>query len=528
MASSKDEKILKSKFTKELTAIAKTFAKKFNKQPIDITRNFYRKMSKLGEAYDSIWGSFSIMKEDILGKSSQDPKFTRDSITGVKNDSSKKSKRRYFVTAAIAGQSINRLFLASIESFCALLGAELVILPMYGVLKKDEEYPDELKQMADHMVSEYIFNSNLRAFDVMLKPQHVIPLTGLPRLGQKNSSIIVASPKQQMRVVPISNRKLPHIIHSTGCINIPDTYTYTRIGVLGRQDHIQGGLIVEIQDDEIFHIRQVQADDKGGFSYLNKYYQGDKVEDAEVEAFVLGDYHAGFHDESAVKAWLEVTELCNPKHLLLHDLFDGYSISHHHENDLKVKVNLPEHVSTLERELATVSQEIRRWQKKFPKLNLVVVRSNHDEHLDRYLTEGRFIKDPANLMLSLDLAKESFTFKNPLEEYLRVKHGIENVRWLKRDEDFKVAGIQLGRHGDKGMNGARGSVHSTELAFGRAVVGHAHTPQIFRETWVVGTTSIMDRDYMKGHPSSWLHTSCLVYKNGQRSLVTSISGNWRI
>lgn len=510
----------------ELKKISNRFKKELKKSPDQITTRFYNKNSKYGDRWRfhyNIWDEF---KKDVFGSPVENKKLTRASFNNnTKDDRNKSHQRKYFVTAAVAGQSVNQKFFNSIKNYCKLTGAEFVLMPMLGTRKQDTEYAKELIDNTDHFVTEYVFNSNLKALEAMLSPQQINPLTGFKRLGFKNSSFIVASPKQQLEVVPVSSVGFPHLLHSTGCITNPDSYAFNRQGMLARQDHIVGGLIIEIEDQQLFHIREVQADKKGGFYDLNKYYLEDTVTESKAKAFVMGDYHAGFHDSSAVEAWTEVVKLTKPDYILFHDLFDGVSISHHSEHDLFEQVNRPANVDTLEKELLLTETELNKWSSTFPDSEMVIVRSNHDEHLDRYLREARYVKDRFNHKLSLKLALHMLDGLNPIEQHVKTN---KNVRWLQRDEDFKVAGIQLGYHGDKSGNGARGSANTLELSFGKSVVGHMHTPQILRDTWVVGTTSILHRSYTKGHPSSWLHTSCLIYETGQRTLITSVDGKWKI
>ena len=65
-----------------------------------------------------------------------------------------------------------------------------------------------------------------------------------------------------------------------------------------------------------------------------------------------------------------------------------------------------------------------------------------------------------------------------------------------------------------------------ENAYGLSVTGHAHTPEILRGAWQVGTTSKLNLDYTKGSPSSWFQTACLVYPNGSRQLISVVDGKW--
>ena len=90
-----------------------------------------------------------------------------------------------------------------------------------------------------------------------------------------------------------------------------------------------------------------------------------------------------------------------------------------------------------------------------------------------------------------------------------------------------MANVELGAHGDKGANGARGSLHAMENAYGNSVSGHSHSPEILRGAWQVGTCSYLKLEYNQG-PSSWLHSSCLLYPNGARQLINVIGGQWRL
>jgi hypothetical protein len=57
----------------------------------------------------------------------------------------------------------------------------------------------------------------------------------------------------------------------------------------------------------------------------------------------------------------------------------------------------------------------------------------------------------------------------------------------------------------------------------KAVIGHSHTAGKFKNMTQMGTTSKLRMGFNKG-PSSWIHCSALVYKNGQVQLINSIDG----
>lgn len=450
---------------------------------------------------------------------------TRQSLDICIDDSTNKSKRRYFVTSAVAGAPVCHAFLDSIETFCKAQHAQLVVLPMRGISVRHAGYN---KRIENFLATEYIFNKNLQAQDFMLNPQMINPLTGLNRFGQKEYSLLIASPKQFLRTVPVSHEAVPHLIQSTGTCCFPE-YAHTRQGCLAKQDHCLGGIIVEIENEKLFHTRQVQADSAFGFYDLGLYYTQKEVIKKRASAFIMGDLHAGFEDPSAIQAWVECIQYTRPKYIIIHDAFDGHSINHHYEKDIEKQINRKEEINTLEKELDNLGKTLTFWAESFPESELVIVPSNHDDFLGRYLTEVRYASDRLNHKISLTLAKWYLEKKNPLEEYIKEYFSIRNIRWLKREKDYKLHDVHIGAHGDKGNNGnKKGSMLQAELSYGNAVIGHSHAPGILRKIWQVGTSTKLLLDYNIGSPSSWLHASCLLYKEGCRQLVISIDGRWRI
>ena len=155
---------------------------------------------------------------------------------------------------------------------------------------------------------------------------------------------------------------------------------------------------------------------------------------------------------------------------------------------------------------------------------ITIVKSNHDEALERYIKEGRWKDDEENLYDALDLVKAYMDGKDPLrvliEEKVKFKSDAD-IKWLTRDEDYMVYGIENGAHGDLGANGSRGSLRNIESAYYKATVGHSHTAGIWRLVYQVGTSTYRKLHYNRG-PSSWTNTMCIEYPNGARQLVNII------
>ena len=450
--------------------------------------------------------------------------------------------KRFFVTTAVTGCKANDEFIASIKNFCTKNRAHALILvasdPAHNKFSPGADYGTVDAQLANDpdisiVVSDIALNTNLCISTVKLSAKHVDPATSMTRIASKNGTFIFASPKQRCKAVPVSNQKMPHFVMTTGAVTVPDystdNYMSGRTAFIAEHDHIIGGLVVEVVDDDRYHFRQVQTDENGSFIDLSVQYHADgTTSKIAPEAFVLGDWHSGSTDPHARDAFFEVAKMTGVNRLIMHDLFDGEAINHHERNNVISRAKkVAEQKHDLRSEMHFLVKDINSLTELVDEV--VIVKSNHDEFLDRYLMSGYYIQDPQNHRYALDLAREAIDGNDPLQWAVN-DIGLDKpdkVRWLDRDEDYKIAGIQLGAHGDLGANGSRGGIKSIEAAYGFSVTGHSHTPEILRGAWQVGTTSLLKLSYNRG-PSSWMHASCLVYPDGSRQMINSINGEWRL
>ena len=302
-----------------------------------------------------------------------------------------------------------------------------------------------------------------------------------------------------------------------------------RTAYLADLDHVIGALVVEIANNDIFHIRQIQAEKGGAFIDLaTKYHPDGKVSKVSGGALVLGDWHAGSTDPTAAKAWREVAELIKPKYLVMHDTFDGSSISHHElKNKISRAKKAEENKLNLEDELKLVTTDLEALSKWADKV--LIVPSNHDDWISRYLKEGRYIEDSQNLRVSLKLSLAMLDNNDPFEYAVKNLYNLKakNIKWLKPNTSFKFGGHELACHGHEGSNGSRGSLASIERAIGMCVIGHSHTPGILRGAKQVGTSTYLKLLYNNG-PSSWLHASVIIHSNCSYQMIISVDGKWKL
>jgi len=161
---------------------------------------------------------------------------------------------------------------------------------------------------------------------------------------------------------------------------------------------------------------------------------------------------------------------------------------------------------------------------------IYLVASNHHEFLNRYLDEGRFMRDLKNARLGFRLADymSREDMNDPVEEGIRMMGKLpNNIKFLKRTDDLKVYGYQLASHGDKGPGGGYGSMQSKENDYGKSITGHVHKPQILRDTYTVGTCLPLVMFYTRGQPTDWSNTHALLYDTGTVQMVNIIGKRWR-
>lgn len=531
---SKDKKSIILKKYASLSKKLKREVKMADLKGVEITKDMvthhFGSLAAIDEAARTEYPSnfFDISLESI---------YDEDRLEGVRE--TLKSNKRFVITTAVNGCKVDDVFYNSIKNYCKINDATLLVLVAsdpahsYSFGNKDWGTIDAKLKDENIILEDTRLNSNIFISTIKLAAKHIDPITGLGRIGQRNGTFIYASPKQRLKAVAVSNDKLPHFLMTTGAITKPDystdLYFSQRTSYIAKHDHVMGAIIVEVEDENVFHFRQIQADNKGHFADLGILYSPNFTQSFAPEAFVLGDWHAGATDPQAKKCWEEVSHLVKPKSIILHDLFDGRSISHHEDKDQILKAQRASRDELcLEKELMLVASDLEYLLKLSDEL--VVVKSNHDLFLSRYLREGRYVKDPHNHYISLKLAINLLDGKDPLEcgisNYLN-ESSKAKVKWLSMDEDYKVAGVQLGAHGHAGSNGAKGSISSMEQAYGSCIFGHTHTPQILRSAWNTGTSSLLKMGYNSG-ASSWLHSSCLLYKNGNRQMINCINGKWKI
>lgn len=443
---------------------------------------------------------------------------------------------KFIVTWAQNDTPVHDAFFTNLENYANEIGAEIhVIAGRYKnptsvfTDKSYDTWADRLDEYLDANRQE-IHKRMWIMSDVKIQPTAVDPMTGLQGMSGINSCIF-GSPKVQLEMIPVLQGNDPKMMLTTGACTMGN-YTDSKSGKKGEFHHTLGFVIVELKDDEVFFVRQVTATEDGDFNdlFYNVTYNSRSKKSVikknkEIDAIVLGDLHYGHHDERVIDTTLELMESLKPAHVILHDVFDGSSISHHDINDPFIQYEKEmTGLNSLKKEVDSMLEGLER----FKKYNVVVVRSNHDDFIDRWLknTDWRRTVTPKNSLEYMEYSAAILKGDAPngIIPYL-INKKFPKFKTLGRSDSYIVNDWELGQHGDIGSNGSRGSLLQFRKLNIKMIVGHYHSPGRKDGAIAVGTSTKLRVGYNLG-ASSWLQSHAIVHKDGKVQHINFIRGEY--
>lgn len=466
--------------------------------------------------------------------------------------------KRYVITTAQSRSEVDPTALAVLENYCRIRKAKLIVLPLkYNTTDKDlfgyedlyEDYKDavEAAPLYDPDIEEYLLKGSIRLNDNIMVNSGVYSLpTSKDPLSGKDSqsgdlSCVYAGIQHRLKTVPTPGHKLPKILCTTPAVTRPN-FSDTTSGRASQGYHTLGGVVVEVQDKKIFHLRQLTVNSKGEMYDLDrKYSDHGPAKKARVSAISYGDLHHIWADPDVLDATFfnkdSMLRVLDPEVQVVHDFIDFFSQNHHHVGDKLINY-LKRH-----NKMDDVAEELDMAMRFIAKVSCnrrpsVIVASNHDEALDKWLNSGRGDSDPVNAALyhllnyyryiNARMEGPEVITTTALQAYSEhfCPETLNHVTFLKRDESFQVRGVEMSFHGDEGANGARGSVKSFANIGTPVQLGHTHAPQIYRTAWQNGTSSRIKMGYNSGL-GGWLQSHTAVYEDGNRSIINIIEGKWR-
>jgi len=476
-------------------------------------------------------------------REAHDPTFKRLSPESRLERPLAKNARRFIVTAAQNATPVHAAWWAVLLNMAQRTGAELLVIPLR--YKNPTSQWTGSQQNLEYWAKEaqpYLWNvrktlnSNLTLLaDFKAQPTASSPLTGAEGLSHASSGII-GHTKVQLRSIPTPSSRMAKLLTTTGACTVAN-YTDSRAGRIGAFHHSLAAVVVEL-DGKAFHMRHVHFDEKTRTARdLDREYSTDGCEPCRPLALVMGDTHVDAIDpkvEAATFGPDGMVHALNPEYLIWHDLLDAYSCNPHHEGNpfssvAKRKAAADDVRAEMQRAIDFVRQRTHDRRS-------VVVGSNHNDMLRRWISRTDWRSDPTNAEFYLEtalamvrgtrLGGRGTEFPDPFAYWLE-RSALPNISTLEQDESLMLAGVEVGMHGDLGPNGARGSIKNLRRIGVKSIIGHSHSPGIDEGCYQVGTSTRLRLEYNHG-ASSWLNTHCVLHHDGKRQLVNIIDGKWRL
>ena len=374
--------------------------------------------------------------------------------------------------------------------------------------------------------------------------QNILPTTKHPLTSFEDyngrKSNIVPHAKISMESVAAMATEAPKLNYSTGTIT-QRNYIQKRAGILAEQKHTYGGVLVEIDSNGSWWVRQVEVDEEDALLDVGpEGFEGVRVQTGKVTAqrTVDGIYWGDTH-VAELDTWVRdaawgrggMLDVLRPKQQFMGDIFSMRSRSPHEMKDfLSIYKKRHTDEDLVEEEIQLTTDFVNSAMRKF--CETVIIPANHDRHLERWLNEADFRQDPGNAKYFLQLnyqtldAVDNGTRGFNILEWAMVNAGLStDVTFLKTDESCIQNGIENGLHGDLGPNGSRGSTRGLTKLGRKLNKGHDHSAAIRDQVYGAGVCS-RNFSYQKG-PHSHSVSHILNYINGKRAIVTMWNGKWR-
>lgn len=462
---------------------------------------------------------------------------------------------RFIFTSAQNDTPVHGPTWTAIKAIAKHYNARIFVAPYVydlGVHKDSQKNNgDELKR-AEHVwadeVIPYLFSKRMKVAkglqfcgELQILPTARRPLSGFQSYTARDSAII---PHAKFALESVASGKYEDtkLLYTTGTVTRKN-YIQKKAGQLAQFHHGFGGLLVEVDGEGRWFVRQLNVSDNGVLHDLDVRVKDGKVTTGNrVEAIVWGDAHVRKADPDVARmAWGKggMLDALRPKHQVFHDLLDFHSRSHHEIGNGRLRFarycGAPED-DDVGLELAEAARAL--CDRGRPWCRTVVVSSNHDAALLKWLDYADYRQDPRNALTFLRLQTRVYeSVKKGLKHFdifayaMQAYGAPKGIRFLRQDEDYIICrdangGINLGMHGHLGVNGGKGSMIGFARTGRKSIVGHGHSTAIVDGCYMVGTSSLLDMGYNRGL-SSWTHSHAITHQNGKRQIVTMWAGKWR-
>jgi len=468
--------------------------------------------------------------------------------------------RKYIFTGAQNDAPLDHKFWANLKAYAEWIGAEIVVGAWTYETNWWSENNPTSRAYADEL-SDYICFGQMAIGDNFIfagemntLPTAAAPISDLVTYSRSKWAVFPHA-KRQLKSVPSTDPNIQaHQVMTTGSVTRPKVIP-RKAGVKSLFHQTIGAVIVEFDADGDIFCRQISAAKDSSFYDLDRHVKDGVVTTGHrAKALVVGDLHIRKLDAANAMATFgfdqfgsearyknSVIDVLNPEEVIAHDIFDNESRNHHHVNDNAYSYEMAYRGrDSVAEEISGVVEFLIRLKDRVN--HIIVVESNHDIGLDRWVREGRYRNDGNNIRLGLQMEdaylqyvedrSNALDFGGPMPRFSLLEHAIKttepelkDVEWAHDGYSRLIDGIEVGHHGFRGVNGAKGTIAGFARVGRRMTIADKHSPEINEGVFVAGCMQLR-HGYNKG-PSSWAIAHVVQYADGSRSLITLQSGKWR-
>lgn len=452
---------------------------------------------------------------------------------------------RYILTAAQSNTKAHPALWENLQALASHHGAEIMVGRIrynHTAMQVGQETTRRAADTSlwyDHALEAYFCDERVEIApgllwvgDMNIIPTATDPLSGLDSFAGAPSCIF-PHPQLALKSVATAPGTDTKFLYTTGAVTLKN-YIQRKAGMKAEFHHAYAALIVEVDSAGDWFVRQINADTDGVIHDLDlRVANGEVTTGTRPLVLTPGDIHGTECDPQALETvWGEagLIDGLRPENQVLHDVLNFGSRSHHNSVFDMIAAHYDRRES-VEGEIEGTAAILNRMLR--PGVTTYVVKANHDEHFDRWVSEADYRRDPINAPFYLEAAAQKVASLRrgersfDLAGWALKRAGLDpEVRFLARDERLEIAGIRHDQHGDLGPNGARGSAANLARTGEKSNIGHSHSARIYHGCYQMGTMSLLDMGYNQG-PSSWSHSLILTYANGKRTIITLKNGKWR-
>jgi hypothetical protein len=437
----------------------------------------------------------------------QEGYFTENGITYIKTEpeivvaeniasAEPQEGKPILITSYLLGSSVNQSAFQALKAHAEYISAEILVIAhkynnpttLQSSLREEEgaDYIDPLVKSYLTWTNHRIYNHEILG-SIQVNCNTLNPLPRIKKITTTHS--ILGHPMQSLHVKPVV-QGMPVVLWSTGTIS--DIDPASNLTAQQAQFHYKFGWIVLEPDGSS---RNIHATKKGqftdGIAIFDPLKEPDIKPGLSTLSTVWGDLHVEQVDQKALKWAIELTKSFRSPSVILHDFFDAKAVNPHSSQLEKGYSTLYESYCDAKDMLEKIFQEA--------KISVVLlVESNHNDMVSRY-----FRKTPIKDMRCSDIHVLKWWLQCNMKPEELFTHG----NALRINESYRqIEGTHIGLHGDKGINGAKGSLNSFFQANIRAIIGHSHTPGMLGGVSQVGCLCRLKLGYNDKGASSWCHS----------------------